>query len=205
MQTLLFEMTPRDGHEDHYFTHAAKLRPILMQHDGLLFIERYRSLSRPGVILSHSLWRDEAAITRWRTDKNHHNSQTAGRYKHFEDYRIRISHALRSYTNDGNEEHWEVAGMYADPSTSADRFIAIVRTGMDPQSNQGEVFESVSEDRSYLWLREFSIEQEGQDSIDLAIGDDSTIRAILARVSRDYGMFERAEAPQYFPPVKRSV
>ena len=31
-------------------------------------IERYWSLAREGVILSHSLWRNEASIARWRTE-----------------------------------------------------------------------------------------------------------------------------------------
>ena len=88
MQALLFEMKPRDGHEDHYFRHAERLRPFLLQQEGLIFIERFKALAQPGVILSHSLWRDEASIAKWRTDQEHHKSQTAGRLQHFEDYRI---------------------------------------------------------------------------------------------------------------------
>jgi len=203
MQALLFEMKPHDGHEEHYFRHAAALRPILMQHEGLSFIERYKSLSRPGVILSHSLWRDEASITRWRTNQNHHQSQTAGRYKHFEDYRIRIAHALQTLNEHGGQEQWGTAGMYADASSAADRYITIIRSNRVPKAALGEAFESVSETGSFLSVAEFSAQEAGQRTFTEALNDDNTLSAILARMSRDYGMYERAEAPQYFRPVEK--
>ena len=59
MHALLFEVEPRPGHGDHYFEHAARLRPIVDAEPGMLFIDRYQSLARAGVILSHSLWQDE--------------------------------------------------------------------------------------------------------------------------------------------------
>ena len=62
MQALMFEVKPKEGHEQHYFDRAAALRPRLERNDGILFIDRYRSLSRAGVILSHSHWRDEPSI-----------------------------------------------------------------------------------------------------------------------------------------------
>lgn len=201
MQALLFEMKPHDGHEDHYFRHAAALRPILMQHEGLAFIERYKSLSRPGVILSHSLWRDEASIARWRTNQNHHSSQMAGRYKHFADYRIRISHALQYFTGPGHQEQWGTTGMYADASSTVDRTITIIRSSRVPNSGQGEIFESVSETSSFLSVSSFTAQETGHEKFMHALNDDSTLSAILARVSRDYGMYERAEAPQYFRPI----
>jgi hypothetical protein len=32
---------------------------------------------------------------------------------------------------------------------------------------------------------------------------DADVRRRLVRVIRDYGMFDRVEAPQYYPPVPR--
>ena len=97
MHTLLFEVQPRAGHEDHYFAHATRLRPLLDAHPGLLFIDRFKSLVRPNIILSHSHWQDEASLARWRTDAQHRRSQAAGRNQHFEDYRIRISRVVTHY------------------------------------------------------------------------------------------------------------
>ena len=202
MQALLFEMTPRSGHEEHYFRHAAALRPILMQHDGLLFIERFKSLTRPNVVLSHSLWRDEASIARWRTDREHYKSQTAGRFKHFEDYRIRISHVLQHIERGGSKQKWPKEGSYNDAETTPDRFLTVVRTQVMPDREEGEVFNSVTETNSYLTVADVSSENAGKSKIDKAEGDDTVLSALLSRVSRDYGMFERTEAPQYFRPVE---
>ena len=112
MQALLFELKPREGHEEHYFRHAAALRPLLAQQEGLNYIDRFRSLSRPGVILSHSLWRDEASLAKWRTNRRHHRSQAAGRDEHFEDYRLRISHVLAHASRGQEEKHWTRDGAY---------------------------------------------------------------------------------------------
>ena len=202
MQALLFEMKPRDGHEEHYFQHAAPLRPLLMQQAGLIFIERFKSLSRPNVILSHSLWRDEASIARWRTDAQHHKSQTAGRYKHFEDYRIRISHVLQYCEAGTSEKEWTTQGAYSDPATTPGRFLTVTRTGQTPVTTLGEVFESVTEAASYLSVGEVSGEEEGRSRIKAAQTDASLKSALLGRVSRDYGMHDREEAPQYFKPVE---
>jgi heme-degrading monooxygenase HmoA len=203
MQALLFEMTPRDGHEQHYFRHAATLRPILMQHDGLFFIERFKSLTRANVILSHSLWRDEASIARWRTNSQHQQSQTAGRFKHFEDYRIRISHVLQHIEHGKPQKSWTKEGAYNDAATTPDCFLTIIRTTEMPKTEEGEVFESVAGPNIYLTVASVSSEDDGQAKIEKTEGDDAVLSALLGRVSRDYGMFERAEAPQYFKPVER--
>ena len=203
MHALLFEMQPRDGHEDHYFRHATKLRPILMKHDGLFYIERFKSLTRPKVILSHSLWRDEASIARWRTNREHHNSQTAGRFKHFEDYRIRISHVLHYAEQNADVREWSNDGSYSTPHVQTERLIVILRSRKQLRTQDAETFASVTESHSYLTVLDVANEIDGQSKIEKAQDDGSVLTALLARVSRDYGMYERAEAPQYFEAVER--
>lgn len=203
MQALLFEMSPRDGHEDHYFQHAARLRPILMQQDGLIFIERFMSLARPKVILSHSLWRDEASIAQWRTDRDHHKSQTAGRYKHFDDYRIRISHILQYCEPGERRKEWSTDGSYNYPASTDDRFLTIVRSKEKPVTNGGEVFKSVTESDSFLSVNDVTSEDEGRSGIKRNQSEVTVLSALLGRTSRDYGMYDRAEAPQFFAPIER--
>ena len=87
---LFFEVMPRPGHEQAYFDIAAGLRPELDKNPGLLFIDRFRSLVRQNLVLSHSHWRDEASLAKWRSHAKHHAAQLAGRRQHFEDYRLRI-------------------------------------------------------------------------------------------------------------------
>jgi hypothetical protein len=53
MHALLFELLPKPEGRSRYFEMAAALRPILDTSPGVLFIDRYESLRRPGWILSH--------------------------------------------------------------------------------------------------------------------------------------------------------
>lgn len=202
MHALLFEMEPREGHETHYFNHAQALRPLLMKHEGLLFIERFRSLSRPNVILSHSHWRDEASLAKWRSDAKHYNSQVAGRNKHFKDYRLRISHVLKMLRQNGVTESWTTEGAYADVGATSPRCLTIVASRSEPAAIGGESFLSVTEDESYISITDATSYDHGEKIIATAMETPNVTSAMLTLVSRDYGMFERAEAPQFFPDAK---
>ena len=97
MIAVIFEVEPADGQRDRYLDIAAELRPLLDDIDGFLSIERFESLSRPGRILSLSFWRDEAAVTDWRTVEAHRLAQDAGRATIFRYYRLRIAGVVRDY------------------------------------------------------------------------------------------------------------
>lgn len=201
MQVLLFEMEPREGHEGHYFKHVEKLRPLLADHDGLLFIDRFKSLSRPNIILSHSLWKDEAALTKWRTDGTHHQSQSAGRYQHFADYRIRISHALEAHNHDQAPTLWSHDGSYRLNDTSNKKLLVVTASKGQPYKGSGEAFASVNTEGNYLTIETATATKRAEELTQMAKQDSSVTRVIMCSVSRDYGMFDRTEAPQYFKPV----
>ena len=97
MLAVIFEVTPLDGRAQRYFDIAAALRPELQRIDGFLSVERFESLTRPGVFLSLSYWRDEAAITQWRNLACHRDSQREGRGAVFADYSIRVMSCVRAY------------------------------------------------------------------------------------------------------------
>ena len=90
MFSVVFEVHPRKEAFDLYLALAKGLRPILQEIDGFIDNERFESLTRPGWILSHSTWRDEKAVVRWRTMAKHHETQQRGRDEVFEDYRLRV-------------------------------------------------------------------------------------------------------------------
>jgi heme-degrading monooxygenase HmoA len=97
MYAVIFEVEPEpDGVQD-YLDIAARLRPELEKIDGFISIERFKSLSQEGKILSLSFWRDEEAIARWRQQEQHQVAQRAGRDRIFRDYRIRVATVLRDY------------------------------------------------------------------------------------------------------------
>ncbi|MEO5735593.1 MAG: antibiotic biosynthesis monooxygenase [Rubrivivax sp.] len=97
MHAVIFEVVPRPGCAQRYFEIAAALRPELECIDGFIGVERFESLSRPGVFLSMSWWRDEAAIGRWRQRACHREGQREGRAAVFADYRIRVVTTVRDY------------------------------------------------------------------------------------------------------------
>jgi heme-degrading monooxygenase HmoA len=97
MYAVIFEVEPETGRVQDYLDIAARLRPELEKIDGFISIERFKSLSQEGKILSLSFWRDEEAIARWRQQEQHQVAQRAGRDRIFRDYRIRVATVLRDY------------------------------------------------------------------------------------------------------------
>jgi heme-degrading monooxygenase HmoA len=97
MYAVIFEVEPEADRLRDYLDIAASLRPELEKIDGFISIERFKSLSQDGKILSLSFWRDEEAISRWRRQEQHHAAQRAGRDRIFRDYRIRVAAVVRDY------------------------------------------------------------------------------------------------------------
>ena len=97
MIAVIFEVWPEPDRKQEYLDIAASLRPLLEQIDGFISIERFESLSEPGKILSLSVFRDEAAVARWRRLEQHRSAQTMGRDGIFRDYRLRVAAVIRDY------------------------------------------------------------------------------------------------------------
>lgn len=102
MIAVIFEVEPNDV--DAYFALAAELRPLLDEIDGFISIERFQSLGDANRVLSLSFWRDEAAITQWRTLEAHRAAQAQGRAHIFRDYRLRIAAVVRDYGMHAREQ-----------------------------------------------------------------------------------------------------
>ena len=97
MIAVIFEVVPAPGRKQDYLDLAASLRPALEKLDGFISIERFESLSKQGKILSLSIWRDEAAVKRWRQFEGHRAAQAKGRAGVFADYRLRVASVIRDY------------------------------------------------------------------------------------------------------------
>ena len=97
MIAVIFEVWPEPDRKQEYLDIAASLRPLLEQVDGFISIERFESLSEPGKILSLSVFRDEAAVARWRQLEQHRMAQGKGRNGIFRDYRLRVAGVIRDY------------------------------------------------------------------------------------------------------------
>jgi heme-degrading monooxygenase HmoA len=97
MYAVIFEVEPEPDRLEEYLDIAGRLRVELEKIEGFISIERFKSLTQDGKILSLSFWRDEDAIARWREQEQHHAAQVSGRDRVFRDYRIRVAAVVRDY------------------------------------------------------------------------------------------------------------
>lgn len=200
---LFFEVMPRSGHEQAYFDIAAGLRPELDKNPGLLFIDRFKSIGKPRLVLSHSHWRDEASLAAWRTHAKHHAAQVAGRNQHFEDYRLRIGQLVCEWIAPaGGPRRLETTNSYNDPTLQRERFI-LASSASSPvkAGDDSDVLASVSREREYIALATVPSLPDGLEALERLSLEPAMTSIRLYLVSRDYGMFDRKEAPQYYPPV----
>lgn len=97
MIAVIFEVWPKSEHEQDYFDAAQALRVSLESAPGFISVERFRSVSETGKILSLSFFESEAALQSWRNTDEHRKTQALGRRVYFQDYRLRIATVQRDY------------------------------------------------------------------------------------------------------------
>jgi len=199
MIALFFEVTPRPGEESRYLEIAGGLRPELEASGGCRFIDRFRSLTRPRTMLSHQLWADEASLVRWRANQRHHGAQIAGRTGVFESYRLRVG-AVIADAAPGRPRVEHTAGIpYNDPALTPERWMVVVRSTAAPFAGEGEGWRSVYAEAEHAFVGTAADRAAGMALIEAAARTPGTHVAHLVLVSRDYGMHERREAPQWMP------
>lgn len=98
MTAVIFEVNLKPEQYDEYLKIAAQLKPLLLNIDGFISIERFTSMTEDNKILSLSFWRDEQAVKQWRNVEQHRRAQNKGRNSIFDGYRIRIADVERDYT-----------------------------------------------------------------------------------------------------------
>ncbi len=192
MFAVIFEVFPRQDALAVYLDHAASLRPELLAINGFLSNERFASRQRPGWLVSLSIWRDEKALIRWRTHALHHDIQGKGRSGVFADYHLRVGEIV----SDSDLTFRPRRDRFDTTETGAAKAVSLTERPLDdsePVAN-GDVFDSITRPGNGLYLRAWP---------DVALAEaeaarESGRRRVVA-VIRDYGMFARTEAPQYFP------
>lgn len=220
MFMVIFEVCPRDGQWDAYLSQAKALKPELEQIDGFVDNIRYASLTRKGWLLSLSSWRDEKALIRWRTRPKHHTVQEKSRERIFADYHLRVGQITGdTRTPKGCElaeqrlDETQVGGTTLTlidaprpkewPETkSADDcadFLGLNRKAAGLAA--WDVFEAVLTPGDLILLQSWKTAADAQNSESSAKLSDS-MRFRTVRVVRDYGMFDRREAPQFYPDAE---
>jgi len=223
MFAVIFEVLPRSGQRDAYLEDARSLRPELALVDGFIDNVRYSSLTREGWILSISSWLDEKSVVRWRTGKSHHEAQERGRSRILADYHLRVGeitndtripagHELVEQRLDETEAGEGTAltliearrpAEWNDTSNPADcsQFL-----GLNPYADgllDWDVCEAILTPGDLILLQSWRT-AAAAEAFELTTELPPHARLRRVRVVRDYGMFDRREAPQYFPEVVRT-
>jgi heme-degrading monooxygenase HmoA len=220
MFSVLFEVHPKPDQWDAYLGYAKMLRPELEQIDGFVDNIRYRSLTREGWLLSLSGWRDEKALIRWRTKANHHAVQEKGRSDVFLDYHLRVGQltrdtrlpddqALREQRLDETETGAATTVTLIDAKRPADWVEKTAPQqvaawlGLKPDVAglvAWDIFDAVLTPGDIILLSSWRDQAAAEAFEESAILPDGA-RLRRVRVVRDYGMFDRREAPQYYPDI----
>jgi heme-degrading monooxygenase HmoA len=209
MMSLFFEVEVKPGRTEQYLNLAASLKPSLDAMGGCLFLDRFSSLSRTNLLLSYQIWQDEGAMTAWRVDAQHHKVQTLGREKVFSDYRLRIAQVIHEARSGKPVWQPERRSPYNDPARRKPTYILVTesKSAQLPARPDwpSEAFASVYRDGQFAHLIDVPDPQSGIAFGDQLLAAPTTEYVRIVEVIRDYGKYERTEAPQYYPPVVRET
>ena len=222
MFSVLFEVHPSPDQWDAYLGYAKLLRPELEKVKGFVDNIRYRSLSREGWILSLSNWSDEKALVRWRIEAKHHDVQEKGREEVLLDYHLRVGqitkdtsppagHSLRQQRLDETEIGEGTTVILIDAKRAKDwvektchedvaRWLGLKADA--PGFVSWDVFDAVLAPGDIILLTSWR-DHGAAEAFEAAAKLQEGARLRRVRIVRDYGMFDRREAPQYYPDVKR--
>jgi heme-degrading monooxygenase HmoA len=223
MFSVLFEVHPKVEKGDAYLGYARMLKPELEKIDGFVDNIRYRSLTREGWLLSLSNWRDEKALVRWRTQAVHHSVQEKGRSEVFLDYHLRVGQMTHDTNLSAGQslpeqrlDETETGESTAVTLIDARRPAEWVKNtapeevakslGLIPNTLGmvvWDVFEAVLTPGDIILLI-FWHDSGSVKAVENSTHLSKDVRLRHVRIVRDYGMFDRREAPQFYPDVKPS-
>ncbi len=223
MFSVIFEVEPKRERFDEYLRLAKELKPILESMAGFVDNERFESRVRDGRILSHSTWRDEKSLVRWRTEGRHYAVQKLGRSRVFEDYHLRVGDVVFDSaptgaapvrelrfdeTEIGHAKYVTLTELIPDANVisdlAPDQVLALVNLKPDaPGLSDQDVFASIYHPGKFAILASWRTRPDAEGSRPSVTPGVKHIRHRVIRIVRDYGMFDRREAPQFFPEARR--
>ena len=224
MFAVIFLVQPKQERWNDYLDLAKYLKPKLEAIDGFIDNERYESQRSKGRLLSLSTWRDEKAVVRWRTQSEHHGAQEKGRFQIFQDYRLYVGEitddtdppaglTLEQQRFDETAVGNAKVATIAEVTPQKGRQIAAqpdllpALLGLDGKPDgcvDVEAFENIYKPGNLLLLAFWRDAQAARTWRPGHAGGAEGVRLRQVRIIRDYGMFDRREAPQFYPDVQPS-
>jgi heme-degrading monooxygenase HmoA len=223
MFSVIFEVHPKPEQWDAYLDNAKMLRSELEAVDGFVDNIRYKSLTREGWILSLSGWRDEKSVVRWRTAMRHHMVQGKGRSDILLDYHLRVGQITRDTQVPAGQTIAEqrldetevgegttmtlIDAKWPDASCeTADASGTSTYLGLNAKAAglvSWDVFDAVLTPGDLILMTAWKSKSDADAFAKWAVLPPRG-RLRQVRIVRDYGMFDRREAPQYYPTVERT-
>jgi heme-degrading monooxygenase HmoA len=221
MFAVIFAVQPFKERWNDYLELAKFLKPKLEAIDGFIDNERFESERAKGRLLSLSTWRDEKAVVRWRTLGEHRGVQERGRFEIFEDYQLSIGEITQD--SDPPRGLTVVEQRFDETAVGPAKAATIVeltpRTGSDldhktlptqlglDSHREGlvnvETFASIYNPGKVLLMARWRDAAAADAWSPRRPASAEAMRVRQVRIIRDYGMFDRREAPQFFQDVQR--
>jgi heme-degrading monooxygenase HmoA len=205
MFAVVFEVQPKQECWHTYLELAKHLKPLLEQMDGFIENERFTSQRTPGRVLSLSTWRDEKALVRWRTQGEHHHVQERGRAEVFADYHLRVGEIDSERTDVtavGRATELTITELTSPADGESTRFPYVDLDNHPPAGLvDHETFTSIYTSGKLLVLAAWRDARAARAYVPSSKTPLKPLRHRRITVIRDYGMRERREAPQFYPPV----
>jgi heme-degrading monooxygenase HmoA len=218
MFSVIFEVQPKRERFDDYLELARHLKPILEKIDGFIDNERFESRTRPGWLLSHSTWRDEKSVVRWRTEGEHHKVQERGRFEIFTDYHLRVGDV--TYDSKPSDAAPVREQRFDETESGEAKLVTLtelvpaagVTFGEQVVASLGlegaglvahDLFASIYNEGKLALLASWKTAEAGARWAPRMFDGVEALRHRRVRVVRDYGMFDRRETPQFYPAVDR--
>jgi heme-degrading monooxygenase HmoA len=219
--SVIFEVKPHNERFDEYLGLGKQLKPVLEQVDGFIDNERFESRRHPGLLLSHSAWRDEKSVIRWRTTGEHHRVQEQGRDKILQDYHLRVGEITADSDLPGDVRLHEQR--FDETETGAAKCVTLTEIVPRDGTEFGSIarllaalglevpggglvdhdlFSSIYNPGKLALLVSWHDAETARRWTPVKPDETETLRHRHIRIVRDYGMFDRREAPQFYPDAK---
>jgi heme-degrading monooxygenase HmoA len=218
----IFEVFPAQGKKDEYLELTDYLKPMLEAIDGFVGTERFESRLRPGWMLANQIWRDEKSVIRWRAHGEHHAIQKKGRFQLFQDYRVRVGEVI--FDTDPPQEAPILEKRFDETEIGESKMATFTEIipekganlaveidllpsglGLDLGNNaivEHDVLDSINNPGALGLVVAWKNAEAAGAWLPKKIDGVATLHHRRIRIVRQYGRFDRREAPQFYPDVK---